>query len=224
MSALELEEQDFDELSIFPLPNVTLFPGALLPLHVFEPRYREMLRDALARRRVLAIARLKPGFEQDYEGRPPVFDICGVGGVESWSERDDGRFDIALRGLARARIVSELPPLRVFRQVRAERLREPAVDPALVAAWQMKLGSLWERLAPHLPEQVRDLKALTRGTDDVSAYADRLAASMVADPEASQQLLAEADPAERLRLLTSRVQELVDALSPPSVTEGRKLN
>lgn len=224
MSALELEEQDFDELSIFPLPNVTLFPGALLPLHVFEPRYREMLRDALARRRVLAIARLKPGFEQDYEGRPPVFDICGVGGVESWSERDDGRFDIALRGLARARIVSELPPLRAFRQVRAERLREPPVDPALVAAWQMKLGSLWERMAPHLPEQVRDLKALTRGTDDVSAYADRLAAAMVADPEASQQLLAEADPAERLRLLTSRVQELVDALSPPSVTEGRKLN
>jgi hypothetical protein len=224
MSALELEEQDFDELSIFPLPNVTLFPGALLPLHIFEPRYREMLRDALSRRRVLAIARLKPGFEQDYEGRPPVFDICGVGGVESWSERDDGRFDVALRGLARARIVSELPPLRAFRQVRAERIREPAVDPALVAAWQMKLGSLWERLAPHLPEQVRDLKALTRGTDDVSAYADRLAASMVADPEASQQLLAEADPAERLRLLTSRVQELVDALSPPSVTEGRKLN
>lgn len=224
MSALELEDQDFDELSIFPLPNVTLFPGALLPLHVFEPRYREMLRDALARRRVLAIARLKPGFEQDYEGRPPVFDVCGVGGVESWSEREDGRFDIALRGLARARIVSELPPLRAFRQVRAERIREPAVDPALVAAWQMKLGSLWERLSPHLPEQVRDLKSLTRGADDVSAYADRLAASMVADPEASQQLLSEADPGERLRLLTARVQELVDALSPPSLGEGRKLN
>lgn len=224
MSVLELEEQDFDELSIFPLPNVTLFPGALLPLHVFEPRYREMLRDALARRRVLAIARLKPGFEQDYEGRPPVFDVCGVGGVESWSEREDGRFDIALRGLARARIVSELPPLRAFRQVRAERIREPAVDPALVAAWQMKLGSLWERLSPHLPEQVRDLKSLTRGADDVSAYADRLAASMVADPEASQQLLSETDPGERLRLLIARVQELVDALSPPSLAEGRKLN
>jgi Lon protease-like protein len=224
MSILELEEQDFDELSIFPLPNVTLFPGALLPLHVFEPRYREMLRDALARRGVLAIARLKPGFEPDYEGRPPVFDVCGVGGVESWSEREDGRFDIALRGLARARIVSELSPVRAFRQVRAERIREPAVDPALVAAWQIKLGSLWERLSPHLPEQVRDLKALTHGADDVSAYADRLAASMVADPEASQQLLGEADPGERLRLLTSRVQELVDALSPPSLAEGRKLN
>jgi uncharacterized protein len=224
MSVLELEEQDFVELSIFPLPNVTLFPGALLPLHVFEPRYREMMRDALARRRVLAIARLKPGFEQDYEGRPPVFDVCGVGIIESWSERDDGRFDLALRGLARARIVEELPPLRAFRQVHALRIVEPATDPALVAAWQTKLGSLWERLSPHLPEQVRDLKALTSGTETVSAYADRLAAAMVADPEASQALLAEADPAERLRLLTSRVQELVDALSPRSVADGRKLN
>ena len=224
MSLPELEERDFAELSIFPLPNVTLFPGALLPLHVFEPRYRELLRDALSRRSVIAIARLRPGFEQDYEGRPPVFAVCGVGRVESCSEREDGRFDLALRGLARARILEELPPQRAFRQVRAERVREPAADAALVAAWQLKLGSLWERLAPHLPQQVRDLSALTRGAEDASAYSDRLAAAMVADPNMSQQLLAEADPAERLRLLTGRVQELVDALSPRSVAVDRGLN
>ncbi len=224
MSLPELEEQDFGELSIFPLPNVTLFPGALLPLHVFEPRYRELLRDAISRRAVMAIARLKPGFEQDYEGRPPVFEVCGVGAVEGYAEREDGRFDIALRGLARARIVEELPPLRAFRRVRAQRLIEPVADPALVAAWQLKLGALWQRLSPHLPQQVRDLKALTRGADDASAYSDRLAAAMVADAEASQQLLAEADPAERLRLLTSRVQELVDTLSPRSGASDRGLN
>jgi uncharacterized protein len=224
MSATELEEQDLAELSIFPLPNITLFPGALLPLHIFEPRYREMLRDTLSRRKILAVARLQPGFEQDYEGRPPVFDVCGVGVIESWSERDDGRFDIALRGLARARIDEELPPLRPFRQVRAERIIELVPEPALVAAWQIKLASLWERLSPHLPEQVRDLKTLTRDTDDASAYADRLAAAMVADPDACQQLLGEADPAERLRLLTARVQELVDALSPRSVARDRALN
>ena len=96
-------------------------------------------------------------------------------------------------------------------------------DPALVAAWQQKLGSLWETLAPHLPEQVRDLRALTRGVADASAYADRLAAAMVADPDASQQLLAELDPAERLRQLAGRVQELVDALSPRAAG-GRALN
>jgi uncharacterized protein len=224
MSPPELEEPDFAELSIFPLPNVTLFPGALLPLHVFEPRYRELVREVLAGRRILGVARLQPGFEQDYEGRPPVFDVCGVGVIEDCSEREDGRFDLTVRGLSRARILEELPPARAFRRVRAERVREPVVETALSAAWQLKLASLWQRLSPHLPEQVRDLKALTRGADDASAYADRLAAAMVADPEASQQLLTEADPAERLRLLTARVQELVDALSPRTVASDRGLN
>jgi Lon protease-like protein len=214
MQPTELEERDLSELAIFPLPNVALFPGAALPLHVFEPRYRELLHEVLAGRKIMAVARLLPGFERDYEGRPPVFDVCGVGLVVNHSQRSDGRYDITLRGVARVRIVQELPPLRAFRQVRAERIRDSAADPALIAAWQLKLASLWERLAPHLPEQVRDLKALTRGADDASAYADRLAAAMVADPDASQQLLAEPDPAERFRLLTARIQELVDALSP----------
>ena len=223
MSPPELEPQDLAELSIFPLPNVTLFPGAALPLHVFEPRYRELTREVLAARKIMAVARLQPGFESDYEGRPAVFDVCGVGFVEQHSERPDGRFDILLRGLTRARIVAELPPLRAFRQVRAECLADKLADPALVAGWQQKLGSLWEVLSPHLPEQVRDLRALTRGADDASAYSDRLAAAMVADPDASQQLLTELDPAERLRQLAARVQELVDALSPRPAG-GRGLN
>ena len=224
MSLPELEARDLAELSIFPLPNVALFPGAALPLHIFEPRYRELVRSALAGRKILAIARLKPGFENEYEGRPPVCDVCGVGAIESHAERPDGRFDITLRGLGRARILEELPPLRQYRQVRAELLRDVTATPSLIAAWQLKLGALWTQLSPHLPEPVRDLKALTRDADDASAYTDRLAAALVADPEASQQLLAESDPAERLRLLTARVQELVDALSPPSVAKDRALN
>jgi Lon protease-like protein len=224
MSLPELEERDLAELSIFPLPNVTLFPGAALPLHVFEPRYRELVREALDARKIMAVARLEPGFEGDYEGRPPVFEVCGVGAIESHEERTDGRFDIVLRGLSRVRIVAELPATRAYRRVRAVRLREPSVEPALIAAWQTKLGALWQHLAPHLPDPVRDLRALTRGADDASAYTDRLAAALVADPEASQELLEEADPAERLRLLTGRVQELVDALSPPSAAKDRALN
>lgn len=224
MSRPLIEPADLAELSIFPLPNVALFPGAALPLHVFEPRYRELTRHALEGCRLMAIARLQPGFEQDYEGRPPVFDICGVGAIENHSERDDGRYDILLRGLARVRIIEELPPRHPFRQVRAELVPDVAFDSALIAAWQLKLGSLWERLAPHLPEPVRDLRALTQDAADPSAYADRLAAAMVADPEASQQLLSERDPAERLRLLAARIQELVDALAPPSAAAARGLN
>jgi Lon protease-like protein len=224
MSAPELDDRDLTELAIFPLPNVALFPGALLPLHVFEPRYRELTREVLAGRKIMAIARLKPGFESQYEERPPVFDVCGVGYVETHTERPDGRFDITLRGLARVRIIEELPPLRAFRQVRALLVEEPNPEPALISGWQLKLSALWNLLAPHLPDSVRDLKALTRGADDASSFSDRLAAALVADPDASQELLSEPDPAERLRLLTSRVQELVDALTPPSVAKDRALN
>jgi len=220
----ELEERDLAELPIFPLPNAALFPGAALPLHVFEPRYRELVREVLGASKVMAIARLMPGYEGDYEGRPPIYDVCGVGAIESHTERPDGRFDITLRGLARVHIVEELPPERAFRRVRAELLREVVPARALVGAWQQKLAGLWERLAPHLPEPVRDLRAFTRGADDAAAFSDRLAAALVADPEASQELLAEPDAGERLRILTGRVQELVDALSPPSVARDRALN
>jgi uncharacterized protein len=220
----ELEERDLAELPIFPLPSTTLFPGAALPLHVFEPRYRELVRHVLGGRKVMAVARLAPGFEPAYEGRPPVFEVCGVGLIESHNQRGDGRYDLTLRGLARARIIEELPPLRAFRCVRARRLPEPAVAPGLLSAWQVKLRELWQQLAPHLPEPARDLRALTRDADGASAYTDRLAAALVADPDASYELLAEPDPGERLRLLTARVQELVDALAPRGVTRERSLN
>lgn len=224
MSRTGLEARDLAELAIFPLPNAALFPGAVLPLHVFEPRYRELVREVMAGRQIMGVARLMPGFETDYEGRPPVYEVCGVGVVESCHERHDGRFKITVRGLSRVRIVEEFPPLRAFRQVRAVLLREPEAPRALIAAWQVKLAALWTELAPHLPEPLRDLKALTRAADDASAYTDRLAAALVADPEASQELLAEVDPAERLRLLTARIQELVDALSPPVAARTRALN
>src|SRR6188768_3273530 len=224
MSLPPVDARDLAELSIFPLPQVTLFPGQVLPLHVFEPRYREMVKAALAGSRLLAVARLKPGFESDYEGRPPVFEVCGVGVIESCSERPDGRFDLTLRGLSRIRIARELPPVRAFRQVQAELLPDQVPTPGLVAAWQAKLAALWGRLAPHLPEPARDLRALTKGADDAAAYSDRLAAALVAEPEASQELLEETDPAERLRLLTARVQELVDALSPGGAGGHNALN
>ena len=82
MSLFRLSEQDLAALPVFPLPNVVLFPEAILPLHVFEPRYRELVREVLSGRKLMAVARLKPGFEDDYEGRPPVFDVCGVGQQE----------------------------------------------------------------------------------------------------------------------------------------------
>ena len=224
MSLSGLIETDLAALPIFPLPNVVLFPGALLPLHVFEGRYRELVREVLAGRKLIGIVRLKPGFEEDYDGRPPVFDVCGVGAVIDSVEQADGCFDITLRGLARARILEELPPKRAFREVRLEELSDGFSDVSVTSAWQRKLISLWSGLAPHLPESVRDLRTLTRGAEGAGAFADRMAAALVGDPESSQRLLAETDPTERLRLLAEKLQHVHDSVAPPSAARRTELN
>lgn len=94
-------------IPVFPLPNVVLFPNVFLPLHVFEPRYRAMVGDALGGDRIIGMALLQPGFETDYEGRPPIYSV-GCAGVITHSEpMADGRYNIVLRGLEKFRITDE---------------------------------------------------------------------------------------------------------------------
>jgi Lon protease-like protein len=94
-------------LPLFPLPNVVLFPNVFLPLHIFEPRYREMVADALAGDRIIGMALLRPGWESDYEGRPPTYSV-GCAGLITFSEQhEDGRYNIVLRGMQKFRISSE---------------------------------------------------------------------------------------------------------------------
>src|SRR6516225_12385740 len=116
-----------DLLPLFPLPNVVLFPNVFLPLHIFEPRYREMTADALASDRMIGMVLLRPGWERDYEGRPPVYPI-GCSGVVTHVERlPDGRFNIVLRGLERFRILEEEHG-RAYRRALVEPLTEAPVD------------------------------------------------------------------------------------------------
>src|SRR5919109_539474 len=96
-----------DLLPIFPLPNVVLFPNVFLPLHIFEPRYREMVADALASDRLIGMVLLKPGWQSDYEGRPSVYPIGCAGLITHAEKLDDGRYNIILRGIEKFRIGSE---------------------------------------------------------------------------------------------------------------------
>ena len=94
-------------IPLFPLPNVVLFPGVFLPLHIFEPRYRTMTEDALDGDRLIGMVLLKPGHEAEYEGRPPIYPI-GCSGLITHAERlPDGRFNIVLQGLERFRVREE---------------------------------------------------------------------------------------------------------------------
>jgi Lon protease-like protein len=113
-------------IPIFPLPNVVLFPNVFLPLHIFEPRYREMVTDALAGDRIIGMVLLRPGYRADYEGRPAVYPI-GTAGVITHSEAlPDGRFNIVLRGIEKFRITGE-DERRAYRLAHIEPLPETAV-------------------------------------------------------------------------------------------------
>src|SRR2546421_10426257 len=93
-------------IPLFPLPNVVLFPNVFLPLHIFEPRYREMVADALQGDRIVGMVLLQPGYESDYEGRPGVFPT-GCAGVITHAEKlPDGRYNIVLRGVEKFRIAA----------------------------------------------------------------------------------------------------------------------
>ena len=94
-------------IPLFPLPNVVLFPNVFLPLHIFEPRYRQMVADALQGDRIIAMALLRPGYEAKYEGRPPIYDVGCAGVITHSHPFPDGRYDIVLRGIEKIRITSE---------------------------------------------------------------------------------------------------------------------
>jgi Lon protease-like protein len=133
-----------DLLPLFPLPNVVLFPNVFLPLHIFEPRYREMMADALASDRMIGMVLLRPGWDRDYEGRPPIYSI-GCSGLLTHNERlPDGRYNLVLRGVERFRIVEEDHALS-YRRAVVEPLRdEPldAADRATILRQRSKLESM----------------------------------------------------------------------------------
>jgi Lon protease-like protein len=94
-------------IPLFPLPDTVLFPRMPLPLHVFEPRYRKMVTDALSAHRTIGMTLLRPGWEADYYGRPPVYPIGCAGLVDESQLLEGGRYNIVLKGVARFRLLEE---------------------------------------------------------------------------------------------------------------------
>jgi Lon protease-like protein len=227
----DLAPEVLERLAIFPLPNCVLLPGGLLPLHVFEPRYREMTRECLSGSRIMAIARIRPGehieqiLDPDRGGergsngarsdRPAVFPHCGLGRIIASEELPDGRFHILLRGVARVRIAEELATDAMYRQVRALLLDDQdSRAPETVQASYLQLVSLCDRLALCLDKGGDQLRELVRGQTSAAETADVITAALVTDPDARQLLLETLDPADRLTHAISHVGRLLCELAP----------
>lgn len=160
-------------IPVFPLPNVVLFPNVFLPLHIFEPRYRQMVEDALNGDRIIGMVLLRPGWERDYDGRPPVYRV-GCAGVITHAERlADGRFNIVLRGMEKFRITGE-DTTKAYRVATVEPVPEPAAE-SVRAEMQPQRRRLEALLVPQ-PEGQPDPKVPSSMADEelVNALAQYL--------------------------------------------------
>ena len=114
-------------IPIFPLEVTMLFPGVSRPLYIFEPRYRAMVADALKGDRIIGMTTLKPGYETNYAGRPPIYEIGCAGVITDFQELPDGRFNIVLDGLVKFRVTGE-DSSRPYRLARVEAMPEVLDD------------------------------------------------------------------------------------------------
>lgn len=203
-------------LPIFPLPDLTFFPHTVLPLHVFEPRYRAMIHDCLARDRRLAVVGLKPGYEDTYEGKPAVHSVAGAGEIVQCERLATGRYNILLKGDSRVRIERELPADTLYRMTEATPLADIGEDgpdvPGLMKEIKARCGLVLkavDRASARVEEAIGS--AAVPGV-----LADQVASALVPSPALRQRLLEELDVERRLRLVLAALDRLLRQLN-----EGR---
>ncbi len=208
-----MQDEKFPEsgiVPVFPLPNAVLFPRTVLPLHIFEPRYCAMISDAESGDGMIAIALLKPGFEKDYEGSPPIHTLGTIGRIERLERLPDGRSNLNLVGLVRVEL-SEIPSNRAYRQARFTPRPEPEVDES---APDIRRGKL-ELLA----SQGYLIREITEGSGTSIPLVEELpylsavngsCANLPSFPEVRQALLALDDLRERHRRVSELLNEVLE--------------
>jgi Lon protease-like protein len=200
-------------LPLFPLPNVVLFPGVFLPLHIFEPRYRVMVEDALAGDRMIGMALLKPGFEAEYEGRPPIYAVGCAGLITHADRLADGRFNIVLQGVERFRVQEE-DDSRPYRLAVVERLGGDTVSSGSTDALRHLRARIEHLLVP-LVERVGGELSVPQTMSDADVV-HALSQYLDLSPLEKQALL------ERDTVVT-RASALADLLEMKVMTAGKPM-
>jgi uncharacterized protein len=200
----EFDREKFNGfVRLFPLPNLVLFPHALQPLHIFEPRYLELMAAALATDGLITMAILAPGWERDYEGRPAIHKIACLGRITTHHTLPDGRYTLLLQGVARVRIVEELPLDNLFRTARAELVDD--VYPAQSAVDRPRLERSLLAAVRHLLAKTEDgaeaIEHLLRGEVPLGVLTDLFAYAADLGMPLKTQLLDELNVDVRAQLL-----------------------
>lgn len=198
---------------LFPLPNLVVFPHVMQPLHIFESRYRAMLEDALADDGLIGMTLLAPGWESDYDGRPPIRPMGCLCRVASHHQTSEGSYNVLVLGLQRMKIARELPPDRLFREAEVE-LREdvyPEDEFAARGRLQLRLLEAFKRMLPKLPEAQEQMDQLLGGQIPLGMLTDIVAYTLDLDLRFKERMLEETcvdRRAEQLLEFLSRVRQM----------------
>lgn len=215
---MEIEITLPDEVAMMTLPGMAFFPQALLPLHIFEPRYREMLRDSLDSHRLFAVAGLD--VTRGSKGFEPPYRIATVGIVRACQGREDGTSNLLLQGLTRVE-VTEIIGEEPYRRIK---IRALSSDPGATEEENTRLRAQLSRL---LSTRLRlsgggpaELTKFLRTIDDPETFVDLAAFNLCGDPRLKQRLLETLNVRERIALLTEWARREVDSLRLRKILQG----
>jgi Lon protease-like protein len=214
---------DFDGTTrLFPLPNLVLFPYVIQPLHIFEPRYRQMTADALAGDRLISMVLLRPGWEESHEARPAVHAIGCLGKIVADQRLENGRYNLLLRGLRRVRLLDEVATDRLYRTARVELLHDAGgLGPEDAAALRQRLADQLPRWVPAQAAALEQFRKLLDSDLAAGALCDVFSFALPLDVPLKQQLLEELDVAERARRLVEMLRQNAP-IAEPAVAGDRK--
>lgn len=211
------------QLPLFPLPNVVLLPGGLMSLHVFEERYRIMVREALEGERLIGMAILKPGYEANYGGKPEIYDYACLGEITKEQELPGGRFLITLRGLRRARILREAAEDAANKPYRIAEVKIPRDLPGTLEVELLRLRQLIAQTAIRLPDTKlpsnRELRQLLTAPPEVVAnalYFDLVAAVSPLEIDERRRVLEGDTLCERAHIIIASLTRTIIESRPAS--------
>jgi Lon protease-like protein len=195
-----------DTVPVMTLPQTVFFPQALLPLHIFEPRYRQMLRDVLARNRMFAVAQLDPVRAAQPGANEPAHPIASVGIIRACQKGEGETSNLLLQGICRVEILSVVRE-NPYRLIQIRPLATTAggnhTQLEIERLEVMRLLNLRRRLGTPAP------KGMTRfleSIEDFDAFADIAAFNLCEDSELKQKLLEELDTRRRMKLFSARLK------------------
>lgn len=223
MSTSDTQTFTLDDFSgkarVFPLPNLVLFPHVMQPLHIFERRYREMLEDALATDRLIAMALLTPGWETDYEGRPPMHSMLCLGRIATHCRLADGTYNVLLLGLQRAKIVHELEAKHNFREAKVQICEDlyPPQEAPRHSTLQHRICGLLLSLLPQMPEVHEQIEQLLKNDVSLGMLTDVISYTLSIDLAEKQALLEEINVYTRAEMLYEHLLTLTQCHAKETV-------